>query len=576
MAVSAYTLNIANFAYADQLTAAGVQGLVNRETPELFLDWGIYDDVAARTTNEVFISENIWQDKFRAFVGNQDLANQSFYEEQFNLSFESLDSLEACLQHYKNTFQGVVIWDRNQLDTVNVAIMLAGQENLLILSPEQFEMYKNLNLSVRYDLRGRWQDRLALYRWAEKTLMKHCHSSLIACVEPGWRRPEFVDYLVKNRVFTYSLGTGAARPLARWGQSLLLLLVAGPFKLRNWLFNLRLDGPIRGLGLWMLGLGNKEARLATRLQRKLSKSSFPTIFGWHTTRDDEFSFMLHLSGNGLRLVPSHLASNFSFHSSVPCAPVFSQTHCEETAVHLEQDKTYLTFTLSDGDQLLLMNNRQLGNWDRPERGWIPFNWEVQPYLLEMAPALFSRYTRTLTQEDYLIAGPSGAGYVIPPLMKDFRRYLQETARICCQADIRVMTSYIGDPPLRTIKEHVRGTPDFIGYLGGYVHFGRHPQYLMDDKPFVAYQWPPLEKVDAEADKVLAGVGDLIRSGSDSPRFIAVHLFAYRTTLTDVRNFVAALDPDRVKVVRADEFLLAARAYYAQKTEKERTPLDHAE
>ncbi|MBU2513460.1 hypothetical protein KJ966_19130 [bacterium] len=45
-----------------------------------------------------------------------------------------------------------------------------------------------------------------------------------------------------------------------------------------------------------------------------------------------------------------------------------------------------------------------------------------------------------------------------------------------------------------------------------------------------------------------------------PRFVGVHLFAYNTTITDVYNFVQSLDPDRVKVVRADEFLLAAEQY----------------
>ncbi len=428
-----------------------------------------------------------------------------------DLNFPTLKSLEDAIRKYGETVTGIVVWDPAQIDTVNIAIMLAGQEDLLILSPDQFGAGLGGDLPVKHDLRGRWVDRLDLYRWAEKELRPRCQAGMVACVEPGWHRPEFVDYLVRERIFTYSLGTGAARPLAKAGQTLLLLITAGPIGLRNVIFNLHLEGFFRGLGLFLMGLGNPEARLATRIQRKTTFSPFPTVFGWHTQREDEFSFMLHLSSNGLRLIPTHMASNFSFHASVPCDYDFKQPQKRESDVVLEQDKVYLTFTLSDGDQLLLMNIRENGNWDRKERGKVAFNWEVQPYLVEMAPALYSRYYRTLTPKDYLLAGPSGAGYVIPPILRHFKRYLQETDRICRKADIKVLTSYIADPPRRIVKETVKGTPDFIGYLAGYLHFGQYPQMLEEGKPFIANMWPPLEKIAVDSDQVLAGVRELIAS-----------------------------------------------------------------
>lgn len=564
MSDACFTLNLADSTYEDRLTAAGLAGLVNRPGPQLMLDWGRYDDVADRTTNEVFIPEETWLEKYQHYIGFQDRENMAYYQEAFGLQFSKLDSLQQTIEKYNSCLKGVVIWDPACLDTVNLAIMLAGLEELLILSPDQAERGVGGDLPIAHDLCGCFTDRLDLYRWALKHLQPRCQPGKIACVEPGWRRPEFVDYLVQNRIFTYSLGTGADRPLAKAGQSLLLLLTAGPIGLRNLIFNLHLEGLLRGLGLFLLGAGNAEARLATRIQRKTAARPVPTIYGWHTRREDEFAFMLHLSSNGMRLIPSHLASNFSFHAVVPCDFEFSQPHKPEAEVTLDPDVTYLTFTLSDGDQLMAMNTRELGNWDRPERGKVAFNWEVQPCLVEMAPAMYARYYRALTDKDYLIAGPSGAGYVIPPVMRRFKRYLGETDRICRKAGIRVLTSYIGDPPSRIALETALGTPDCIGYLAGYMHFGRHPQTLVNGKPFIANQWPPLNAIAVDAEEVLQGVRGLLEAGEDMPRFIAVHLFAYRTTLTDICNFVATLDPDCVKVVRADEFLLAARAYYAQK------------
>jgi hypothetical protein len=61
--------------------------------------------------------------------------------------------------------------------------------------------------------------------------------------------------------------------------------------------------------------------------------------------------------------------------------------------------------------------------------------------------------------------------------------------------------------------------------------------------------------------VLAGVKKLIDAPGNKPRFIGVHLFAYRTTIKDVYHFVQTLDPQKVKVVRADEFLIAAKKHY---------------
>ena len=68
----------------------------------------------------------------------------------------------------------------------------------------------------------------------------------------------------------------------------------------------------------------------------------------------------------------------------------------------------------------------------------------------------------------------------------------------------------------------------------------------------------LEWFDSNARRTAATT--LIDSPSTPPRFIACHLFAYNTTLADVTAFVKTLDAKKVKVVRADEFLFAAKQF----------------
>jgi hypothetical protein len=552
-----HVLDLSGMTYAEQLAAASLQGLVNRHGPRLYLDWGIYDDVRARTTNEVFLPEGIWQAKYRPYVGDSDRLNLDYYRQAFGLRPEPLPDLSAALREYADSLRGLVIWDPALPDTVSVALMLAGLEDLLICHPSQLAWAIGATgLPLAHDLRGRWTDRVRLYQWAMSELLPRCAAGQIACVEPGWERPEFVDYLVQRRIFTYSLSSRQENQPCALGQKLLLLMVAGPWCLRSGLFALRLDGLVRRLGLALMGWHSPEVCLATRLHRAVDAYPHPTIFGWHTQRDDELSFMVLLSANGLRLVPSHLAGNFSFHSQVPFESNFHQDHADPQGVRLETDKAYLTFTLSDGDQLVLMGTGELGNWRREERGTVPFNWETQPLLTELAPALLSRYYTTRTPNDYLVAGPSGAGYVIPPLLPDLNAYLAQTEAVCRRASVRVLTSYIADPPQHVVHAHGR-LAEMAGFLAGYVHFGRTPQTLVRGKAFVANAWPHLDQIWDDSTACLAAVRQLVEAPGPTPRFIGVHLSAYKTTVTDVSRFVSTLDPHRVKVVRADEFVLAA-------------------
>jgi len=151
-----------------------------------------------------------------------------------------------------------------------------------------------------------------------------------------------------------------------------------------------------------MGKESQEVKISNRIQRKVRSETYPTIFGWHTKRDDELSFMSQLSANGLRLVPAHLAGNFSFHSRVE--PLNEKTikasfkgkslkvesseegslRASKTTIRpspsLDKKAIYLTFTLSDGDQLMMMHTGELGNWYSSARGKVAFNWEVQPFI----------------------------------------------------------------------------------------------------------------------------------------------------------------------------------------------------
>lgn len=556
---SVSVLDVSSFSFEDRITAAALQGLANREKPSLFLDHGIYDDPAARRTNEDTMPEDIWQAKFRPYLGNQDRHNLEGYKKIYPIAEQPLDSLEEAVTLFLPSLRGAVVWDPHVEDSINVAIMYAGLEGLLPVAPERVEWAASLNLPLVHDLRQRWTDRVSLYRWALANLFPRCTSGGLASIEPGWRRPEFIDYAVKEKLFTYSLSAAGQGKRFQRGSKLMAVILGGPDWLRNLLYN---TGAFRWLKKkafqWMAS--EPEFALADKIQKKVAAVPGSTIFGWHSCRDDEFAFLQQLSANGLRLVPAHLASNFSFHSALPAVVPLRQEHIEEKDVVLEKDKIYLTFTYSDGDQLMLMNTGQLGGWRRPERGRVPFNWEMQPLLVEFAPALLGLYYSTVTPQDCLIAGPSGAGYVIPPLHDDLPDYLERSAEICRRADIRVITSYYPDPPARVIRQHLEAPEQISGFISGYFYLKNKPMYAGNGKAVVCNAWPHLSQIFHTSDEVMEGVQKMIDAPGSTPRFIGVHLFAYRTTVTDVFNFVQKQDPNRVKVVRGDEFLIAAKKF----------------
>lgn len=554
-------LDVSTFSYAERVCAAALQGLVNRSEPYLYLDYGLYDDPNARCTNEEFIDGELWYGKYRAFLGNQDQHNLDYYRQEHGFAVEEISDLPAALELFKSTYKGIVIWDEAQPDTVNAAIMLAGQENLLPMTSEIVEKLHPQYLPAKRDLRGKWGDRLQIYTWAFNNLFAKCKSGVIACVEPGWQRAEFVDFLVQEKVFTYSLSS----QYKGVGSQLLMLLAFGPPALRELLFALHLDAPIRKFALRWMGKRSAEVKLSNHIQKAVRSDTYPTIFGWHTKRDDELAFMLQLSANGLRLVPAHMAGNFSFHSRIQ--PLDKKQPLKRVVPELDVEGIYLTFTLSDGDQLMMMHTGELGNWYSPARGTVPFNWEVQPLLVEIAPALLDRYFRQASEMDCLIAGPSGAGYVIPPLIPHHPAYLKETARICEKRGIQVITSYIADPCRRVLNQLEQYKGNLIGYLAGYAVVTRTLHICHPNLIFFSNQVPKVNEIVLPAEQLLVRVRSLIEEVQQYPAFIAVHLFAYRTTIADVADFTARINNPHVHVVRGDDFLSLLAVN--KKIEKER-------
>ena len=125
----------------------------------------------ARRTNEVFLDDDIWFSKFREILGNQDRHNLTYYQDAHGFINIEVESLEQLVDQFRGSLNGCVVWDTNFPDTVNAAIMLAAQEELLVVDAALLTLAKSHGLQVVHDLRERWKNRLDLTQWTYEKML---------------------------------------------------------------------------------------------------------------------------------------------------------------------------------------------------------------------------------------------------------------------------------------------------------------------------------------------------------------------------------------------------------------------
>ena len=67
----------------------------------------------------------------------------------------------------------------------------------------------------------------------------------------------------------------------------------------------------------------------------------------------------------------------------------------------------------EGDNVQNCQHRLRDLWDDPGRGSVVLNWNISTLLMDIAPSFLHYYQSTHTENDLLMAGPSGAGYTDP-------------------------------------------------------------------------------------------------------------------------------------------------------------------
>ena len=328
-----------------QLTITTLVGLVNRPQPQVYLVMGG--------------DEEFWR-------------NEVFMHIPQTVSPAKGDAILATLlQHYKDIIQGMIVYDPNLNDSINIATMLAAQRNALAVSPEQASVIANTHaFPVLVDLRTfGWKSRAQAYDWAFHNLRANCSSRLVAGLDS--RNMNLRPFLVATHTFIYFLDS------------------------RDYLpdFNDHLTS---------------ERHLLTEIL-----ASFPagaTHLGWFL---DESSGVALTSKAAIPVLATDNFTNLEVWTAVQTntnATHQSTAHVVNTA---EDAKVYVSFTISDGDNLQYCQHHMKDIWRDSARGSVPIGWTIAPELYQLTPLLANYYLHSATPNDEFIAGPSGTGYMFP-------------------------------------------------------------------------------------------------------------------------------------------------------------------
>jgi hypothetical protein len=156
------------------LTLVGMQGAINRHHSCIYLDW---------EEAEVFNDrDGFWLPYIAEHV------------EVVEMPQQGVDAVGYLLENYGDLFSGAVVYDPEVPDTINVATMIAGLENRVMVSPQQladpgFPGFTSVvDLTETASVNG-WdatpEGRLAVYGWVYDNLWPSLENRVIGVVCTG-------------------------------------------------------------------------------------------------------------------------------------------------------------------------------------------------------------------------------------------------------------------------------------------------------------------------------------------------------------------------------------------------------
>lgn len=296
---------------------------------------------------------------------------------------------------------------------------------------------------------------------------------------------------------------------------------------------------------------NIEAERAL-FEKIMSDTAPPTPYlGWFAQDvAGEFGGTELASRHGVYVLAADWFENMSVHSG---ARARISDHQDPLPTPPLENKVYVTFVMSEGDNLQYNEHRLRQLWDNKGRGSVPINWTTSPLLADAAPNFLNYFQRTATPNDLLVAGPSGAGYIYPGPWPDetfstftaqSKKYMDATGM-----DTVYVLNRVDGRDVDLTAAEAKAYVEEIGPQGIWLHwlFTTNTQMLDGNVPLSTVRGAggqdELKRAIAEASANWDG---------NSPLFLTIGVLAWNTTPTDLKAVADSLG-DNYEVVRGDQY-----------------------
>jgi len=338
---------------------------------------------------------------------------------EIGLSYKEPRDPWALITKYRQEIKGIIVYDDAQPDTINLATTIAGSSNALVASPELVAKLTSApySLPILKDLRGKFEGRLGVYQY----LYDHYWAT------------------TTHRVLT------GLNPTAVYGN------------LREYAV------AINSTVLW---LDPREPKEKALLDRFLASMGPGTLYmGWWA---EEGSGVRAASAYGIVTCASDWSTNLTNLGGTSRKVTVKRA---SAAIPPIENKIYVAFIISDGDNFQYLEHHLHAMWLDPERGKIPMGWTVSPTMLDAMPGLLDYYYKTATANDCLLCGPSGYGYTYPNDWHDgeaLNHFVAKSDDYCKRAGLRIITIWntiTGGIDPKVGDAYAKHAPSLLGLTG---------------------------------------------------------------------------------------------------------------
>lgn len=283
-------------------------------------------------------------------------------------------------------------------------------------------------------------------------------------------------------------------------------------------------------------------------------------FGYYDA--DEWGMVNNASKLGVTMLPTDLAANLATMSSIHDTNGLTQRPAIKE-VETEENVHYVTFLVSDGDNIAFNLWSMQEYFSNAAHGQFPIGFTISPSLYDLAPAAMHWYFRNGRATDYFVAGPSGSGYVFPSKMNDadldayltsLNGYVEKSGLTICNildqgimTNPRVYNRYLAQPNIDAI------------FYTGYGEKGDGRIVFSDNgKPVIEQRSVLWAGIDGGSDRgeernVIAEINSRPANPHSSDGYTFVFVHCWTKTQSDIKTVIDGLNSN-VRVVTPDKFV----------------------